>query len=253
MKRILSPKLPRPGHPVELPAQEAHHAVQVLRLRDGQRIEVMDGNGKSAIAALRVRGKSVWVDHVEDPVAGSAEESAPIVLELAVLKGEAMEWAVEKAVELGVERLVPVLAAHTVVQTGKKGPESFADRWQKIADQALKQCGRLRRLEVAIPVALEELLAAEPARPSEPRLWCDETSRGEAPSLFQALAEGETPTTIRILVGPEGGWSERERELLGVSACRRTSLGPLTLRAETAALFAASVAAAWLRERARQP
>jgi 16S rRNA (uracil1498-N3)-methyltransferase len=164
-----------------------------------------------------------------------------------------MEWVVEKAVELGVTRLVPVLTAHTVVQMDRKGPEAFRERWQKIADQALKQCGRLESLEVELPIELERLLTT----PLEGmRLWCDEQARDSAgiPSLLgwlkSTVMDSSRSMNLHILIGPEGGWSQNERELFhreGSARLAAVGLGPLVLRAETAAIAALSLAASTFR------
>jgi len=164
-----------------------------------------------------------------------------------------MEWIVEKAVELGVQRLIPVVTNHTVVQMKKKGPKAFQERWQKIADQALKQCGRLHRLEVDLPIPLEDVLSQRPPTSKMTRLWCDETSTGESPYLLNWLLTHPLPPsgTIHLLIGPEGGWSSQEKSLLtqevsishpGLQVeCYRIDLGPQILRAETAAVFGASL------------
>ena len=249
MKRLLCPKLPTPGHSVELPEAEAKHATLVLRLGNDDPIELMDGRGNSVLGALSIRGKSVFVEYTGEN-SNSAEQAAtevlPMTLELALIKGDAMEWAIEKAVELGVKTLVPTLTAHSVVQIDRKGPEVFQERWQKIADQALKQCGRLSRMDVLLPIKLEQLLIEHPGSQGGPRLMCDEHARGEAPYLPEWLRSHSELTSLRILIGPEGGWSEKERQLLSGSTAK-VSLGPLVLRAETAAVFASSLATAHLR------
>jgi 16S rRNA (uracil1498-N3)-methyltransferase len=237
LKRLLCPTLPTPEQPAALPESEARHAVQVLRLRDGDAVQAIDGRGGSARARLRVgAGKGVTLEFDATLPPETARASGEVVLELAVLKGEAMEWAVEKAVELGARQLVPVLSAHTVVQLDRKGPEAFRDRWQKIADQALKQCGRLERMEVALPTPLPELLMQPAAR-----VWCDDAGRDQAPPLLDWLSQA--PERLHVLVGPEGGWSAVERELLARSG-QAVSLGPAVLRAETAALLAVGLAVA---------
>lgn len=252
LKRLLCSRLPQAGQPIELPAQEGRHAVQVLRLRNGQEVEIMDGRGGAMTAVLRIRGEQVFVEHpgseVPHPMRSAAQgEVLPLTLELSVLKGDAMEWSVEKAVELGVARLVPVLTAHTVVQIKNKGPEAFQARWQKIADQSLKQCGRLERMQVDAPASLDLLLAGAHSSPEHPRLWFDESTRGQTPMLAEWLSKSPVPSAARLLIGPEGGWSEMEIELLERS-CYRLSLGPLVLRAETAAICAMAVVGAHFRK-----
>jgi 16S rRNA (uracil1498-N3)-methyltransferase len=260
MKRILCPQLPKPHRPVTLHDDEANHVVRVLRLRDGDSVEAIDGQGHSAPAILRMHGGPPRLELATAPkdsphraAQASARTEAPgavvpLTLEMAVLKGDAMEWVVEKAVELGVRTLVPVVTAHTVVQLKAKGPEAFRERWQKIADQALKQCGRLERLEIALPVGLEERVRAEPRSAQSPRYWCDEAAgpgAADLPSRLASLRPGGFEE-VRLLIGPEGGWSEEERQWLAPAA-ERIQLGPLILRAETAAIYGISQIVAALR------
>jgi 16S rRNA (uracil1498-N3)-methyltransferase len=260
-KRLLCPSLPKPNRSVTLAEKEAHHATRVLRLRDGEIVEAMDGNGNKTLAVLRTKAGAIRVEFMETPPEGIAcrptlttqEIPLNITLEMAVLKGDAMEWVVEKAVELGVKKFIPILTAHTVVQMKSKGPEQFKERWQKIADQALKQCERLDRMEIATPITLEELVASTAQEKDTSRVWCDEASLTESPYLMNwigTVSPAETPT-IRLLIGPEGGWSSLERTLLAqdtrARATFRIHLGPLILRAETAAIFAISVVSAYAR------
>lgn len=253
MKRVLCPEIPRPGKIVQLPEAEAQHATRVLRLRDGDLVQALDGKGGTTLARLKTRAGEVLLEAEEGsgPAAGTAD-ILPIVLEMAVLKGDAMEWVIEKAVELGISKVVPLVTDHCVVQLKNKGPEAFRERWQKIADQALKQCGRLVKLEIDLPRELREHVTH--ALPSGARrLWCDEAAAGgskepkaggsNALLLDEALGTG-TSSTIHLLVGPEGGWSAPERELLASPATPATTcvgLGPRILRAETAAIFGMSI------------
>jgi 16S rRNA (uracil1498-N3)-methyltransferase len=250
-RRLLIPKLPQAGVEVELEEKEAEHAVRVLRLREGDPVEALDGSGRSVVARLRIRGGSprLEFDH-EVEAAAEILEIVPIQLQVAVLKGEAMEWVVEKAVELGVASLDPILTAHTVVQTKGKGPEAFQARWQKIADQALKQCGRRSRMEVLLPRTLE--LPEPPAGVGAgPLLWFDEAQMDPNFSLEGWLRQQSSAdlrkSGLRLRIGPEGGWSERERGHLANGEGIRLGLGPLVLRAETASLIAVAQAAAALR------
>lgn len=252
MKRVLCPQLPKPHRPVTLSEDEANHAVRVLRLRDGDSVEAIDGQGHSAPAILRVHGGPPRLELATASESRAAHRTdaagavVPLILEMAVLKGDAMEWVVEKAVELGVRKLVPVLTAHTVVQIKSKGPEAFRERWQKIADQALKQCGRLERLLIETPVPLEQVIAREPSSARSPRYWCDEAAGSASPELSQKLAGASELEQVRLLIGPEGGWSEEERGWLA-GAAEKVQLGPLILRAETAALYGVSLVTASLR------
>lgn len=254
IKRFLSPHLPSPHFPVPLSEAEARHAIQVLRLREGDQVEVIDGKGNLAIATLRLKGDIPRLEFIppsQYPIDQRLQRSVsfPLTLEISVLKGEAMEWVVEKSVELGVQTLTPVITDRTVVQMKRKKPEEFRDRWQKIADQALKQCGRLDRLEISPPVSFKDLFLQTAHSSPFVRIWCDEKSYKEAPHLLDFLKLNvKQLSPLKILIGPEGGWSESERELLNQTIdqtqCFRVELGPLILRAETAALFAISLVTA---------
>ena len=147
-KRLLCPHLPRSHQPVILPESEANHALRVLRLRNGEEVEVLDGKGPHVVGRLKMTDLGAQIEYVgpiqELSQSRNGPEVVPVHLEMSVLKGDAMEWVVEKATELGVHTFTPVLTDHTVIQVKNKGPEFFQERWQKIADQSLKQCGRLQ-------------------------------------------------------------------------------------------------------------
>jgi 16S rRNA (uracil1498-N3)-methyltransferase len=248
IKRLLSEQLPKSGQSTPLEKSEADHAIKVLRLRDGDTVQVINGKGQAVLAKLRQKGKVSTLEFESD--IELPKGTIPITLELAVLKGQAMEWAIEKAVELGVETLVPVLAQTTVVQMGKKGPEEFQRRWQKIADQALKQCGRSKQLMIENPNSLELQLRDKPGTDESPRLWFDEALAQEKSLELVQWWQKRTapPVSIKLLIGSEGGWDPKERQLLSRSPfTERLSLGPLVLRAETAAINSVSIAAAFLR------
>lgn len=257
-KRLLCQNLPQPHRPSLLSEGEAHHAIRVLRLKHGDIVEVLDGKGSRGLASLQFRKGPPALEYVEPDSdqsqfqIKSEAKPLPLTLEMAILKGEAMEWVIEKAVELGVSQLVPVITDFTVVQIKNKGPESFRDRWQKIADQALKQCGRLDRLEVQLPISFHENLV--PRSTSQIlRIWCDESSYEKSPDLFSWINQ-ELPSSsfqIHVLIGPEGGWSPSEREALLKetlnSKLTPVTLGPFILRAETAAIYSVGLVSAKLR------
>ncbi len=246
IRRVLVDSLPsgKGSSSVPLSEEEHLHLVSVLRMSDGEAVEILDGEGRFAAGILELRKKSASVAVDATTIKTSDEPRPPLVLEAAILKGDAMDWLIEKCVELGVRSIRPIISAHTVVRIGdRKGPEEFRERWQRLADQSLKQCGRKFRLRVEAPVSLETLMTA-PLGATESRFWLNEASRAESPHLIAQCQDPQVRGhTFRILLGPEGGFSYAERELLerdpGVHS---TSLGPWVLRAETAGIAAAAIA-----------
>ena len=239
MRRALCESLPaHAGQSVELSENEGKHLVSVLRMRNGDELELLDGNGHRANARLMIQGKKILAVLAEAPQTQASLLSKPIHLSMAMIKNEAMEWVIEKAVELGVRTLTPIESEFTVIRAHKKGEDVFRERYQRIADQALKQCGRLDRLEILTPQTFEQVLLNK-----NHLIWLDETLANSAPvesHLAHFLKITPKTETYELLVGPEGGFSPMERQRLltakGNGAITRVHLGSIILRAETAAL-----------------
>ena len=258
MKRFISEKLPEKGSPVQLSIGESRHAKRVLRIENGESIEVIDGDGNLVIAELLTTDNDVILKFVE---VGDTNELRrahfPIVLIQSFLKSKSMDWVIEKSVELGVSEFIPLFTDHTVVNMKKKSPEHFQERWQKAANQSLKQCQRLKSMTVHSPLTFIQLMAQltkDPA-PKEMTYWCDEGTRSEKNALHIAeqLRNGPKNQPIekyRILVGPEGGWSDGEQQELRKidhsNLFQRTTLGQNVLRSETASLYAVSILSGFL-------
>jgi 16S rRNA (uracil1498-N3)-methyltransferase len=251
MRRALCDQLPASiGKVVELPEGEVRHLVSVLRLKPEDEIELLDGSGFRARAKLIYRGKTACAELLSAPETNPALRSKPVHLALAMLKGDAMEWVIEKAVELGVASITPVETEFSVVKIHKRGEDIFKERYQKIADQALKQCGRLERLVIHTPISFED--AVGPLHKSR-LIWLDEVLAQSAPEethLARILSKNSQANElypVQILVGPEGGFSPAEKSRLliltssGNKAINRVHLGSLILRAETAALYGISL------------
>ncbi len=229
---------------------EANHALNVLRLTNGTVVELLDGLGNACLARLRIEKKILWADFISTVAMTSKQNTTRAVFELGILKGEAFEWVVEKCVELGVNELIPVITQHTVVDVSKKGSDFFQKRWQKIADQSLKQCGRFSRMLVHDPKPLSQVngepLPSDSLRVVlvEPSLQTEATRAVQPLSelLKQAIGESSKYKKIHLLIGPEGGFSSTELHST-LEQASPVSLFEYTLRAETAALAAASLVA----------
>ena len=246
MRRALCETLPlHPGSLVSLDEAESKHLSSVLRMGPGDEVELLDGKGYKAKAELVFKNKKVFANTTEAPSTDARFISVPIHLTVGIIKGEAMEWLVEKAVELGVRSFTPMEAEFSVIKIHKRGAETFQDRWQRIADQAIKQCGRLDRLKINTPILFEEALQNE-----HHFIWLNETlaeTGNREDHLSQVLRQLEARGEYTLLVGPEGGFSPSERARLshlvasGKHAITQAGLGSIVLRAETAALMGLSI------------
>ncbi len=223
-----------PGARLALPEHTAHHAREVLRLRAGAAVRIFDGAGNEFDATLDTVTRDGVSARLGGLVAPRAEPALHLVLAVAPLKGDHMEIVIQKATELGVAEIWPVVTARTdaVARPALKGTRH--DRWEKVASGAAEQCGRAVVPALLPTVTLDGLLA----RPFDgARILLLETP-GQPP--FGALPRPEHAALL--LVGPAGGWEPVEARRLEAAGFRAAGLGPRILRAETAAI--ASVTAA---------
>jgi 16S rRNA (uracil1498-N3)-methyltransferase len=218
-----------PGARVSLPDHSAHHAREVLRLRPGAPVRLFDGAGREFEATLEGVTRARVSAHVAGLVPARPESPLRLWLALSPLKGDRMELVIQKATELGVSAILPVVTARTdaVARPALKG--SRQERWDKVASGAAEQCGRAVVPDVAAAGTLAELLA----RPADSalRLLFDET-----PGQPRLSTLARPDAGVLALVGPAGGWEPHEIERLAAAQFRRVSLGPRVLRAETAAI-----------------
>jgi 16S rRNA (uracil1498-N3)-methyltransferase len=218
---------------VRVPPDAAHHA-RVARVEAGEPVELLDLDGAVGIGTLvRWEGRTcvVAIARIEHE---RGEPPAPLVLGLGVLHTRAFDWAVEKATELGATEIVPVICVR--VQGSRHGDR--VERWQRLANAAVAQCGRSRPPVVAQPRRLSDFLAASRGRRLVAR------AGASVPEPFRPDGEGMT-----LFVGPEGGLTDEEAAGVDAAGFAGLPLGPRTLRAETAAVAALTLAqglAGWL-------
>jgi len=228
-----------------LPAEAARHA-QVLRLQPGAALTLFDGRGGQWSAEVVSMGRRDVTVRVDDHHAVERELPVAVTLALGMPAGERMDFVVEKATELGMAAIVPLVTARSVLRLSGERAERRRAHWQAIAVAASEQCGRNRVPQVQAPQTLEGWLAGQPvAVPAgEQRLllgW-----RDAAP--WSGAARGAA--SLQVLSGPEGGLTDAEEDLARSRGFRPTSLGPRVLRADTAPL---AVLAALALETAAAP
>ena len=226
--RLYHPVPLRDGAAVLIEGNAAHYLRNVMRVGVGDPLCLFDDIGGEWLAACRSVGKRALEFELTAKL--RPREAVPdLWLCFAPVKKAALDWLVEKATELGAARLVPVITERTIVDRVN------LDRLRGITIEAAEQCGRTALPQLGEPVKLPALLTAWPE--GRALLFADESGGVAAHQTMAA-----SPPPAALLIGPEGGFTERERGLLTAhSATRRISLGPRILRAETAALAGAAL------------
>ncbi|MBK6587536.1 MAG: 16S rRNA (uracil(1498)-N(3))-methyltransferase [Acidobacteria bacterium] len=209
---------------ITLDTDETRHLRDVLRLKTGDEVSVFDGTGheyKCSITAIGKKDSELAL--IEEITPASPESPFEITLASTVLNGEKYDLIIQKSVELGVAKLIPVQTIRGDVKT--KDADKRLDRWRRIAMEATKQCGRARLMEIAEPTAVEKLIAET----TESVVMFSERDGTD----FTAIKPGKK---ITALIGPKGGWDDSELELARASGISVVTLGGRILRAETAAI-----------------
>jgi 16S rRNA (uracil1498-N3)-methyltransferase len=214
---------------VTFDAPESRHLSRALRLRPGDTVVASDGEGHDYMVRLDTVGARA-TGTVVGMAARGTESPLAVTLLQGIAKGDKMEAIVRAATELGVTRVQPVVTARTVVRLAAGDAAGRVQRWQRVAREAAKQCGRAVGPEVATPAPLAACLDA--ARDTELAvcLW-----EGEAAPLAIALDAAVAPRRAAILIGPEGGLETAEVEAARRAGWRVASLGARILRTETVA------------------
>jgi 16S rRNA (uracil1498-N3)-methyltransferase len=224
------------GRRIELPPELAHHAIRVLRLKPDTEIVLFNGEGGQYDARLIIDGKAGYADlgrHA--PV--EAELDGDITLVQGIPSGDQMDWVIEKSVELGARRLVPIAAQRSVLQLGGERLKKRMTHWRRVAQSASEQCGRNRLMHIAEPRTLRDYLA------DSAHLACTLFCHPEgSQTLGQALEAVQD--RLVFLVGPEGGWSDEEQALTGRHGLTPVRFGKRVLRTETGGLALIAAASA---------
>ena len=228
------------GDSFVLSGREAHHALHVLRLKRGDELSVLDGAGKE----FRCVVESVAKDSLA--LAVKEKKSIPppacaVTLLVGIPKGKIIEEIIEKSVELGVGRVVPLLTERVVTRLDAVGRENKREQWQQVAIEAIKQCGAAWLPEVAKPVTVSEfripnsefeltLVGSLQTERRHPREWILEFQRQNR----------RLPKSVAVWIGPEGDFTLEELTQIEAAGARPITLGPLTLRVATAAIYCLS-------------
>ena len=242
-----------------LTGSEAHHARNVLRLQRGERVVLFNGRGREITAKIVDLGR----DEIRFRKLHESETPplrCRITLGQAIPKGKNMDLIVQKAVEIGAAEIAPLISERTIVDLDPASAEQKQAKWQQVVIEAAKQCGQNWLPRVYAPQKLKDFFATveagvspaifEGTRPTRAPLQFDLRLIGslqpDALHLKQILADyanehRHLPTSVLMLVGPEGDFTPAELALAKGHGCRAITLGPIVLRVETAAIYCLSV------------
>ncbi|GAA3403712.1 16S rRNA (uracil(1498)-N(3))-methyltransferase [Paenibacillus hodogayensis] len=215
---------------------DAHHIATVMRARVGDSMIVSDGTSREALAVIAELGKGRVTAKVAEWLPMNAEPAIRVTIAQSLPKGDKMETIIQKGTEVGAVRFVPFLSERTVVQYDAKKEAKRLERWGKIAKEAAEQAHRNRVPAVDAPRSWKELLQS--VREADAALFCYEKEQGsmlkEAVQRAIASHGGADGMNILLIVGPEGGFSEREAEEAEAAGCVPVRLGARIMRTETA-------------------
>jgi len=219
------------GSRAVLTGSHAQHLSRVLRAKICQEFDI------AADGELR-RGRIVHIDDTRvefelgDPI--HVPTALDVTLALSIFKFDRMEWAIEKCTELGVNRIIPVIAARTEKHLAAAA-DKRVDRWRRLATQASEQSRRVAAPEISPPTHIKELLAI----PASSRIVLSEIEQDT--TLKDALTAVQSTQGLALAIGPEGGWTENELKLFSEAGWKPASLGGTILRVETAAIVALAI------------
>ncbi|MGE5404024.1 MAG: 16S rRNA (uracil(1498)-N(3))-methyltransferase [Candidatus Saccharibacteria bacterium] len=223
---------------IRISGDEARHIARVLRMEPGDRITVFDGTGLEYLVELTSVGHDVEGQIITQEPAG-IEPPVKITLVQGLAKGEKMELIIQKAVELGVHKIIPVYTEYAVVKLDDKKARDKVERWQRIALEACKQCGR------SVPPVVEPVTGLGQAlvmnRDPVKLFFYEHSDKANLKNILRHSREKIQNNGTAIYIGPEGGFSEAEVSRATEAGAAVVGLGPRILRTETAGLAAVSI------------
>ncbi len=223
---------------IEIRGADAHHLMHAMRAKAGQQFVVVDGSSHVGRVELIGFDSECVTARLLERLENNTESPMEIRLAQCLPKGDKLELIIQKAVELGITAIRPLQSRNSVVRYDDSKAAEKGKRWQKIANEAGKQCGRTELPEVLSLKSLKEWLGELELTDEDLFLFCYENEANQ--SIKECLRTSGAKRVI-LLIGPEGGFSLEEAELILSKGAKSVTLGPRILRAETAAIAAMSI------------
>lgn len=215
----------------ELPEAQAHYIGRVLRMSEGAAVQLFDGSGQEFLGVLLEVGKKRVSVRLDESFAGQPDSTLNIHLGQGLSRGERMDWAIQKATELGVREITPIISERCEVRLKDERADKRLQHWRQIAISACEQCGRSSVPVIHPPLLLAEWLKA-----------CEAELKLVLHPVAEPWASHARPASLAFLIGPEGGLSEAEVQQAQAAGYHSARLGPRVLRTETAPVVALAVA-----------
>lgn len=241
MHRFYTPPELARENVVTLMGSEAHHAIRVLRLRNGEHVTVLDGAGQELQCAITAQtGKTVSLEVLNRKT--HAPPPCPITLIQAIPKAKLIESIIQKGAELGVARIVPIISERVVTHLDSESAATKAEKWQQVAIEAIKQSGNPWLPKVDPPVSLKTYTERKETF-QLPLVGCLEPGSRHPRVWFDQFREVHrvSPASIAVWIGPEGDFTPAEYSSIQALGAMPITLGTLVLRVETAAIYCLSV------------
>lgn len=240
MQRFYVPPESCHGDSLRLDGREAHHALHVLRLAAGDLVTLLDGAGTTFLCEVAQTAKA-WLTLAVRERNATPALPCPLTLLVAVPKGKIIEDIIQKAVELGVECVVPLLTERVVAQLDAAGAEAKREKWRQVAIEAIKQCGAAWLPRVETPQTIQTCLSRAEAIELQ-LVGSLQTERRHPHTWIQEFQQqqGRLPRSAGVWIGPEGDFTLAELQAIEAAGAKPITLGQLTLRVETAAIYCLS-------------
>jgi 16S rRNA (uracil1498-N3)-methyltransferase len=261
MHRFYLPPERCADHALRIEGREAHHALHVLRVKRGEPVVVLDGVGHEFLCEVADVSREALTLQVTRKKS-LPPPPRPITLLQALPKGKIIESIIQKSVELGARRIVPLLTERVVTQLSGKDMTRKRDKWQLVAIEAIKQCGATWLPKIETPTTIAEVLSRKPEAEIASAPGCSSSAFSLQPSAFDLslvgslqtdrrlpracfqefqAKHGRLPHHVAVWIGPEGDFTPAELKTIQAGGAQPISLGPLVLRVETAAIYCLSI------------
>lgn len=233
--RLYTPQPLAHGQDLQLDDAPAHHLAVVLRARQGQAVQLFNGDGRDYSAVITAIDRRCVQLRIEDSAPVATESPLHATLAIGVSRGERFDWVLQKATELGVSAIQPLWTERCAVRLDDRRQQKKHQHWQQILVSASEQSGRATLPDLHPALALDAWLAR-----------CDATLRLLLhPDIDSAARDAAAPARLALLVGPEGGFSDAEVAAARAAGFQGLRLGPRILRTETAPVAALTLAQSW--------